>query len=71
MKLPGGDREPDHDARFFSNGDHIVVRNSRDQKIAEAFRSGRMVIRRQDSYCIIDMMALLKALKRLGDSTSN
>jgi hypothetical protein len=71
MRLSDADRDPSDDARFFLNGDRIVVRNSQDQKVAEAFKGGRMVIRRQGTRCIISIEALLKALRRLGDSNNN
>ncbi len=71
MGASGADQDPSDAARFFLNGDHIVVRNSRDQKVAEAFRGGMMVIRRQGSRCVINIEALLKALRRLGDSNHN
>lgn len=62
---------PSDEARFYLNGDRIVVRNSLDQKVAEAFRGGRMEIRRQGNRCVINLEALLRALRRLGDSSNN
>ncbi len=71
MGQSGADRDLGDEARFFLNGDRIVVRNSQDQKVAEAFRGGRMEIRRQGNRCVINIEALLQALRRLGGSNSN
>ena len=46
MGLDNGDEHAHDDAaRFFPSGDRLVVRNSDNQKVAEAFRNGEIVIR--------------------------
>jgi len=67
----GDDRSRDDAARFFPSGDRLVVRNAEDQKVAEAFRSGELVIRRQGRRCVIQIQALLNALKRMGGPGAN
>ena len=52
MGLDNGDEQIRGDAaRFFPSGDRLVVRNADDQKVAEAFRNGEIVIRRQGRRC--------------------
>lgn len=72
MGLDNGDEHVHGDAaRFFPSGDHLVVRNSDDQKVAEAFRNGEIVIRRQGRRCVIQIQALLSALRRMGGPSAN
>lgn len=72
MGLDNGDKHARGDAaRFFPAGDRLVVRNSDDQKVAEAFRSGELVIRRQGRRCVIQIHALLNALRRMGGESTN
>jgi hypothetical protein len=72
MGLDNGDEHiRDDAARFFPSGDRLVVRNADDQKVAEAFRSGEIVIRRQGRRCVIQIQALLNALRRLGGPSAN
>jgi hypothetical protein len=66
-----GDGERADAARYFPAGDRLVVRNAADQKVAEAFRSGELVIRRQGRRCVIKLQALLCALNNLGDPNAN
>jgi len=67
----GDERDRDDAARFFPSGNRLVVRNADDQKVAEAFRSGELVIRRQGRRCVIQIHALLNALRRMGGESTN
>ena len=61
----------DHAARFFPSGDRLIIRNGADQKVAEAFRNGELVVRRQGQHCVIQIQRLLLALEHLGGPTAN
>jgi len=72
MGLDNGDEHAHDDAaRFFPSGDRVVVRNSNNQKVAEAFRNGEIVIRRQGRRCVIQIQSLLSALRRMGGPSAN